>query len=107
MTTQHSQDQEATISPPAITRWDPVNDDPSNADLIEELAAHIQANDPNNGLDPQFADNLTSDKPENHLRVMFNNVRGLPVHKGDLKDRHFIDQMRHFKTDVLLGAEHN
>ena len=91
--------------PPPLPRWNPVTDDPNNPDLIEELETHLAITNPNYGLDALFADTLTSTKPDNHMRLAFGNVGGLPVSKNEPKSRHFIDQLRHFKIDAFLGSE--
>ena len=55
---------------------------------------------------PYFGYELSPAKPPQHLRLVLANVGRLPVFKEEAKSRHFLDQLRHYHTDVLLGTEH-
>ena len=48
---------------------------------------------------------LTPNKPDNHLRVEFNNIGNLPIYQSAHSSRFMIDQLAHYKTDVYMLAE--
>jgi hypothetical protein len=67
-------------------------------DEVEEREANLQHH---------FADLLTREKPEGHIRITAGNIGFLPQPAQAAKSRHFIDSLKNFNTDIHLGTEPN
>ena len=78
--------------------------DPENSEHQDE---ENPTDDASTALDPKFGHDLTPEKLENHMRLILSNVGCLPTKSTEAKSLHFIDQLMHYKTDVLMGTEHD
>ena len=74
---------------------------------VEEIAAERQEEKRRKKLKLFVGWDLLPDKAPNCTRVGFINLQHLSHNKNDSRSRFLIDQMRHYKFNVLMMCEHN